>query len=71
MQSFRSLADVVGVELSFSSEKAGGGRAVDADELAPCGGGHADVVEVGGKEFMGLELRELVRQCVFVILDEV
>ena len=44
---------MAGVELALAVEKPGRGRAVDADELAPLGGGHADVFEVGGEEFMG------------------
>ncbi len=44
--------DVSGIELALATEKAGGGGAVDADELAPLGGGHADVFEMGGEELM-------------------
>ena len=44
--------DMGGIELALASEKPGGGGAVDPDELAPPGGGHADVFEVGGEEFV-------------------
>lgn len=52
IQRLRGFPDVGGVELALATEKAGGGGAVDADELAPVRGGHADVFEVGGKELM-------------------
>ncbi len=44
--------NVAGVEFPLASEQPGGCGAVDADELAPLGGGHADVSEVSGEEFM-------------------
>ena len=44
--------DVGGVEFPLAAEKAGRGGAVDADELAPLGGRHADVFEVGGEKLM-------------------
>ena len=52
MPSASAVSDVAGVEFTLAAEKAGGGGAVDADSLAPLGGGHADVFEVSGEEFM-------------------
>ena len=46
------FSTVGGVEFPLAPEKAGGGGAVDADELAPLGGGHADVFKVSGEEFI-------------------
>ena len=44
---------MAGIEFPLATEKSGCGGAVDADELAPLGGGHADVFEVGGEKLMG------------------
>ena len=41
-----------GTELAFTPEKAGSGGAVDADELAPIGGAHADIFQVSGEKLM-------------------
>ena len=51
-ESLGGFPNVGGVEFPLAAEKPGSGGAVDADELAPLGGGHADVFEVGGEKLM-------------------
>ncbi len=53
VQHLRSFPNVDSVEFSLAAEKPRGSGAVDADELAPHGSGHADVFEMGGEELVG------------------
>ena len=48
VKSFSGFSHMGSVELALATEEAGCGRAIDADELTPLGGGHTDVFEVGG-----------------------
>lgn len=51
-ESLGGFPNVGDVEFSLAAEKTGSGGAVDADEFAPLGGGHADIFKVSSEKLM-------------------